>query len=260
MLCEMYEYAKDYVGILYAEYEDGIVEGLYVKEDTDQKAVLTKGLVKYSGRIYRMADDFLLSEYVAERVAQGEIKGGTEYKLMLTPEKQLEELEQAASPVPVSMRKHMMQFTIVPKSASVEGIFLASFILDGNNEIALFYADDTKHIVKAKLWNMTECPYVLKNSVTYHPYIFSIIKKQIMDKHKKTELDYLMLSQLTMHKVLDYEFMLTILEDYGKNVEKENRSQVLAEFVTWIDEQKVEIAEESENKNNREFEEGKMLE
>lgn len=230
MLEELKAFPKDILDIWYNQYPDGILAGTELAQEEDESGnkeiYIRKGLLKYKGCIYRMEEDLNLTRCIRQWSSQGKIQEQSPYKLVFVPDERI--LPEGRT----TRILHSMKLTACPKSMETEGILYARFKILESETVSLFHQIDVEDISRATYWNMTECPYSCLGGSTYHPYIFEIIRRKLMAKKRKSQLDYLVLNEITRSQTINMEFILMILADKQRKADSSDRTYVLRHFIT----------------------------
>lgn len=229
MLGEMYGYARDYLDILYGAYPDGILVGMDVKQDSEGSIWVSKGLAKYEGRIYRMAEDWNLSAYFGHEVEQGRLKQDTKYQLQFVGKRVLQDT--AVPKKEKSIWGYALEPDIAKRSEEGKGLHFARFLLNGEKGVDICNVADMENIAAPTFWDMTDCPYATRNSVTFHPYIFRMVRNELEKKKNKTGMDFWLLHQLISQEILDLEWIRLFLQDSGMDIENTARKDMLPKFI-----------------------------
>lgn len=152
MLGEMYACTKDFISIYYDSFPDGILTGLDVIKKPDGYVWLTAGLLKFRHRIYRMAEAFNLSDFIAKQ----ELNKSQSYALIFYPEEEI-----VAQNVP-ERKEAILAYTLRPVAVPDEqlemcnGFLFARFKLrNGSNEVIKVELDgeDSDEVMRKLLRN-----------------------------------------------------------------------------------------------------------
>lgn len=260
MLGELQAFPKDTLDIWYDRYPDGILTGTELMETTDndgrKEIWIRKGLIKYRGCIYRMSEDINLSQCVSEWTKQGVIQEQTNYKLVFVPGEK-EFLGGRSTQI-----RYPMDLAVCLKSQKTEGIFYAQFKMLEKGKVSLYHEVDKKDISAAKYWNMIDCPYACRGGITYHPYIFENVKEMLSRKKRKSQLDYLVLNEISATGIVNMELMQMILNDRQVKIcpedKESDKASVLKGFMQVMMEEK-EFEPEEDKIKKQEKEEGRLL-
>lgn len=233
MLGELYGAPRETLEIVYDEYPDGILTGAGVMERGGD-VYLRRGLVKYGGRIYRMAEELNLSACVERQMgsdAQQEAHGS----IFLCP----------AEPEAVDGRggqvRRALRVTAVPQDGEVEGLPFAAFRYARRPDgIKLSISEDADRDdpSSAKFWNMAQCPYAIRGGVTYHPYIFALLRERLLARMENQPWYCCVLEQLATTGVLSMELIAFLLRAHHAAIpaetlpEPERRRAVLKALVS----------------------------
>lgn len=249
MLTELYEGPQGYWNILYGSSEDGVVHGLHMQEEEGDISI-GPGLVKYEGCLYRMEEAYHLTPLLREAEAE------QEYWLVI----RRCTAKQFVPARPQSIQPYALDFFLEKKNGNLpitpdSGIAFAWMKLNGEQKLEL---PDPNNVTNLKAftellqWNMLICPYTTGHSVTYHPDIFQAVCSYIRQKKgRKSPLEYLLLSQIMSSGVLEYDFMLELLHDYGKTVDPSDRAAVLWAFAALLSELEQPAAQEEKKSRKK---------
>ena len=218
MLGEMYACTKDFISIYYDSFPDGILTGLDVIKKPDGYVWLTAGLLKFRHRIYRMAEAFNLSDFIAK---QG-LNKSQSYALIFYPEE-----EAVAQNVP-DRKEAILAYTLRPVAVPDEqpeacnGFLFARFKLrNGSNEVIKVELDgeDSDELIRKLprngFWNMSLFCYSGHSGNTFHPWIFRYIFNVIESKkeNKRILLDYMILQAIANQGYVEKTLMDLYIQD-----------------------------------------------
>lgn len=217
MLGEMYACTKDFISIYYDSFPDGILTGLDVIKKTDGYVWLTAGLLKYRHRVYRMAEAFNLSDFIAK---QG-LNKSQSYALIFYPEQ-----EAVAHNVP-ERKEAILAYTLRPVALPDEqpevcnGFLFARFKLRNSNEVIRVEIDgeDSDEVMRKLprngFWNMSLFCYSGHSGNTFHPWVFRYIFNVIESKkvNKRVLLDYMFLQAIANQGYVEKSLMDLYIQD-----------------------------------------------
>lgn len=249
MLNELYHFPDDCLSIKYDKYPDGILSGTEIISKNDS-IFITKGLLKYDNKFFRMNTDINLTSLIKDMYERGELKGQIDYKLCFIHEKEtcIDGRE--------SQKKEVMKLNVSRKSEEIKGIVFAYFQLNNNT---IFLDDDD---IECTFWDMTGCLYSCRRGYTYHPYIFEQIAKKIENNHKLDSDKLMILNKIYEDGVVNINLIKSLVNHAKKlNYELyaddslERRKSLLTDFIEIITtdhgiEEKEEKVSENEKNNS----------
>jgi len=211
MLRELSDYPREVLSIQYERYPDGsILAGTDLTNRADGHVWMGKGLVKYNGIIYRMAEDLDLSEAVGRMIGGGETGGKeTKWKLLFSP------AETEAVDRRPSQQRMTLRLQVVRASEDVEGVEFARFKLLPSGGLGLSCGQDMEDPANAVFWNMTQCRYARRGEATFHPYVFQALRPVLEKAGRRERWYYTVLEQLSTEGVLSMELIRAVLRDHG---------------------------------------------
>lgn len=246
-LCELDRYARDYLDINYSSYPDGILKGTEIISN-DDRIIIRRGLIKYRGEIYRMAEDIDLSREISNWKRSNKIQAQTHYQLCF------EEQERELIDNRESQQLFSLKLNCRLQSDKIKGIYFASFKLAGDEVFSLPKDND---LTDSNAWNMINCLYSCRNGYTYHPYIFKEIAKIIESKENLDYVDYLILNQIYNEGLLSIYFMSRFVNEQEKASMQESflltgeddRKDFLRTFISSILKERKETVEENKEEH-----------
>ncbi len=228
MLGEMYACTKDFISIYYDSFPEGILTGLDVIKKTDGYVWLTAGLLKYRHRVYRMAEAFNLSDFIAK---QG-LNKSQSYALIFYPEE-----EAVAQNVPErkdTILVYTLRTVVIPDEQQeiCNGFLFSKFKLRTGNEsigIELDVEDNDEMIRKLPrngFWNMSLFCYSGRSGNTFHPWIFRYIYKIIENKKEDNRvlLDYMFMEAIANQGYVEKVLMDLYIQDNKKAYSEKYRT------------------------------------
>lgn len=222
----------EYLLIKYENYHNGVISGFLLKEK-DGNIILGKGILKLGGKIYFLENDINLQHIINEA---GDIASGRMCTLVFRNSATKKVAESVYNDI-VEIKVLCNETEKVEDTDIVVGIFE---YISGNN-IKLFFGCETP---KEKLlnitgnksgFNITEFKYALDGDETFQPIIFELMAQIILNKSKKNEFDYNLLSLIYAQKIVSKKIICLYIEMYGIDCKESTNQEIIRKFIMATD-------------------------
>ena len=225
MLTELYVYPRELTRLQYHDYADGIITGIDY-ELRDDHLWLTQGILLWNGELYCLGCDLDITSMIKSKNCRTD--GWYNIELRKTAFRQEEPcITEESLILDFTPEKHDDAFSIGRFSTSC-----GYFKIPDN-------IDDCHSKNVPSFLNLLDVYYAAPKEATFHPLIFRVIKKFLIEKKDRTVIDTSILINLQSHNVLSLETLRWyIMVEKNKDVSSFSRKDLLDLFIDALKESK----------------------
>lgn len=215
MLRELYDYPRELSRLMFNDFSDGIICGLDFSLK-DGELILSSGLVRFGGEIFRLHDDLNLSALAEENF----LVADKEY--FISAEKSSRKKE------PCLTEKNLA-LTFTEQSPPFS---LGKFIFRGRRNFYLPELTDEPfdEIFSRSKLNLFDVPFAAKNAPTFHPLLFRLVKKFLSRKKNRTPFDYALFVHLQNNDTLSIETLAEYISEVNETFDTTDREKFFENF------------------------------
>ena len=183
--------------------KNGILYGLNFKVSKNGDVLLSPGAVMYQGMVFSLDKEVNLDVFLREL----NIESGHKYiKLYLVQQDEVKDN---------GVIRHTL--SLEQKQNYTDGIFLGTYRF-GTNKLSL--PQHFEDIVNNKDMELQDIPYLHNQSVTFHPLIFELLKRNLLRKSNRDMYDNILLMQLCNEIAVSKDVIKVYLRAKGCKLEE----------------------------------------
>lgn len=202
MLTRSYAFPRNYLNIFYKDVDNCIVAGMDLV-DEGSRVVLKPGIIKYEGEMYFLNEEVSLTEIWQKVQSNNEElskKGNAKTsKFIFVPEPEICHGNTSVKSMRLIYSRESLKGVCVGKSQVADKALnlpktLADFRMDRN------------------FMQLLEVKYYSDSGITFHPYVFQALKKELEAKSKKDIYDFQLLMVLGSNRVVGLDTLKAYME------------------------------------------------
>lgn len=258
MLEETYSYPREFLQRSYANYCNGIINGLDFISREDG-VYLTAGIVKIGKKYYILPQDINLDEWLKEY--KPELRSSIEYFLLMTSEDILTSKDRTQG-----IKSHS-RFILKAEREMPEGALLLAkykFRPDAGISLPTVQWDNSENpfddFFQSGLLQILECEYAhAQGKTTYHPLIFRAIQDYLKQKYPLSPYDFSLLMELENRGMVAITSLMTYIalnKEHSSALKNMTRKELFREVIKCIQKpyeptvnQFTKLAQDSSKKN-----------
>lgn len=202
----LYDYPRDMFSLLFGGYGQGIIAGLdfWGREDG---IWLTPGLVHLGDHFYSLRHSVSLTGIIRDFLESHEARGHV-YHIVLETELPYEEDGVLASPLAMKVKSSVAN--------DYDELQICGFSDQSMPELPpVDGVNECRELYSLLYLQLLDTSWAMRNGATFHPYVFRIIAKLLMNAPRKTPLEYALLLELQKSGVLPMESLAMYAGEHG---------------------------------------------
>lgn len=216
MLEETYRYPREFLNRFYADYCNGIVNGLdFITKDDG--VYLTAGMVKIGEKYYILPQDVNMDKWLKQY--KPALRPSVEYSLFMANEDILTAKDKACG-----IKSHSRVTLRAEREMPNGALLLAKYKFRPDSRITLpsLQLDNSEkpfdEFFQSGLLQLLECEYAhSRGKTTYHPLLFRAIQDYLKQKFPLSPYDFSLLMELQNHGIVAITSLITYIAVNKKN-------------------------------------------